>query len=240
MRPRMSDLGGEVRSGCELDIVTGRDPSANRPDGFAAVFGGSPHVGHQRFERPEPQVIDVLPAHLVEQPGIDPRPDHRRRPQRILGLVVLGLRVGPVFEKVTLADVFELERPLPSRTGFLDGIGGQLEQHLNRGRCCSRQTCRTRCRGSGRSGAVGSSHSRALEHPGSRGWPEGDRGRGVALPRRRPDKRRDEAVAASEGGRSRLATVLPVADRPDITRSTTCWSPCSGTRSRRRASPVGT
>jgi len=44
--------------------------------------------------------------------------------------VVLGLRVGPVFRKVTFADAFELERPLPARAGFLDGVGGQLEQDL--------------------------------------------------------------------------------------------------------------
>ena len=93
--------------------MTARDPSADRRDGFTALFGASPDVCHQRLKRPEPQVIGAPPADLVEQGGIDPSPDHRRRPQRILGLVVLGLRVGPVFGKVTLADAFELERPLP-------------------------------------------------------------------------------------------------------------------------------
>ena len=110
--------------------MTARDPSADRRDGFTALFGASPDVCHQRLKRPEPQVIGAPPADLVEQGGIDPSPDHRRRPQRILGLVVLGPRVSSVFGKVALADAFELERPLPARTAFLDGVGGQLQQDL--------------------------------------------------------------------------------------------------------------
>ena len=43
------------------------------------------------MDRPEPQVIGAPPADPVEQPGIDPGPDHRRRSQRVLDLVVLGL-----------------------------------------------------------------------------------------------------------------------------------------------------
>ena len=78
-------------------------------DGLGTVFGRGPHVGHERLEPPEPQVIGAPPHHLVEQPRIDAAPDHRRRPQRTLGLVVLGPRVGPGFGKVTLADALELE-----------------------------------------------------------------------------------------------------------------------------------
>jgi hypothetical protein len=116
--------------GCEVDIVAARDLSTDCRDGCGAVIGCSPHVGHQRFERPEPQVIGAPPAHLLEQPRIDPCPDHRRRPQCILGLVVLGLGVGSVLGKVAFADACELERSLAGRTGFLDGVGGQLEQDL--------------------------------------------------------------------------------------------------------------
>ena len=64
---------------CELDAVAARDPSADSGDGLGTVFACRPYVGHQRLERPEPQVIGAPPAHLVEQPGIDPSPDHRRR-----------------------------------------------------------------------------------------------------------------------------------------------------------------
>jgi hypothetical protein len=49
VRPRRSDLGVEVRSWLRPGIVTARDPSADRRDGFTAVFGGRPHVCHQRF-----------------------------------------------------------------------------------------------------------------------------------------------------------------------------------------------
>src|ERR687891_2377083 len=117
---------------CELDAVAASDPSADRRDGFTAVFGCRPYVGHQRLERPEPQVIGAPPAHLVEQPGIDPGPDHRRRPQRVLGLVVLGPRVSPVLGKVTLANACELKGLLPARTTLLDDVGGQLQQDLTR------------------------------------------------------------------------------------------------------------
>ena len=64
-------------------------------------------------------------------PGSTHAPHHRRCAQRILGLVVLGLRVGPVFRQVALADALELEWLLPGRTCLLDGIGGRREQDLN-------------------------------------------------------------------------------------------------------------
>jgi hypothetical protein len=99
-------------------------------NGLGAAFGCSPHVDHQCFERPEPQVIGAPPDHLVKETGIDPRPDHGRSSQRLLGLAVLGLRMCPVFGKVALADAFGLERLLTGRTAFLDGVGGQLEQDL--------------------------------------------------------------------------------------------------------------
>ena len=73
-------------------------------------MGCSSHVGHQGLEGPEPPVIGAPPDALVEQPGVCPRPDHRRCSQRVIGLVVLNLGVGPVFGRVTLADAFELER----------------------------------------------------------------------------------------------------------------------------------
>jgi hypothetical protein len=94
---------------CELDAVTARDPSADSGDGFGTVFARCPYVGHQRLERPEPQVIGAPPAHLVQQPGIDPGPDHCRRPQRVLSLIVLGPGVSPVLGKVALANAFEFE-----------------------------------------------------------------------------------------------------------------------------------
>jgi len=80
--------------------------------------------------RRSPPVIGASPAHLVEHPEIDPGPDHRRRPQRVFGLVVLDPRVGPVFGKVAFADAFELEELLPARPAFLDGVGGELQQDL--------------------------------------------------------------------------------------------------------------
>jgi hypothetical protein len=97
----MSDLGVEVRSWLR----------AGHRDGSRSVRR-SPGRRHRRVRRqpermspapraPEPQVIGAPPAHFIEQPAIDPCPDHRRRPQRILGVVVLGLRVGPAFGKVT-------------------------------------------------------------------------------------------------------------------------------------------
>src|ERR687892_37188 len=129
----------------ELDAVAASDPSADRRDGFTAVFGCRPYVGHQRWERPEPQVIGAPPAHLVEQSGIYSGPDHRRRPQRVLGLVVLGRRVGPVFGKVALADAFELEGLLPARTALVDGLGGQPQQDLTGERVVLRVQRRESC-----------------------------------------------------------------------------------------------
>jgi hypothetical protein len=41
---------------CELDAVAARDPFADSGDGLTAVFGCCAYVGHQRLERPEPQV----------------------------------------------------------------------------------------------------------------------------------------------------------------------------------------
>jgi hypothetical protein len=43
---------------------------------------------------------------------------------------MLSPRVGLVFGKEARADAFELERPLPARPTFLDGVGSQLEQDL--------------------------------------------------------------------------------------------------------------
>jgi len=117
-------------------VAAGNSP-ADRRDGLGAAFGCSPDVGHQRLERPEPQVIGAPPDQPVEQPGIDVRPDHRSPPQCILGLVVLDLRVRPVFGKVAFADAFELERPLPGRTRSRRWRRPSAQAGPRRERCCS-------------------------------------------------------------------------------------------------------
>jgi hypothetical protein len=124
VRPRMSDLGVDVRSLLRAGLVTARDPSADSRDGFTAVFGCRTHVCHHRLQCREPQVIGAPPAHLVELPGIDPGPDHRRRPQRILGLVVLGLRVGlQCRDAIAMASVMVDEICLRARARPLDEPG---------------------------------------------------------------------------------------------------------------------
>jgi hypothetical protein len=91
------ERSGASRSGrgCESDIVTARDPSTDSRDGFTAVF----RLPHARTS-PAPPVPRTTGHRCAtssprratrDRPG----PDHRRLPQRMLGLVVLGLRMGP-------------------------------------------------------------------------------------------------------------------------------------------------
>jgi hypothetical protein len=103
--PRSSRAFWRARSGrrCELDAAAARDPSTDSRDGLGTVFGCRPYVGHQRLERPEPQVIGALPAHLVEQPGIDTtapctatgRRSHRRQARRPTAARCAGWTIRP-------------------------------------------------------------------------------------------------------------------------------------------------
>jgi hypothetical protein len=135
VRPRMSDLGVEVRSWLR----------AGRRDGLRSVRR-SPGRLHRRVRR-QPARMSPAPraptttGHRCATSSLRrarrdrPCPDHRRRSQRILGwcwaFVWPGLLEGDACGSL------RTRAAAPGRTGFLDGIGGQLEQKPHRGRCCS-------------------------------------------------------------------------------------------------------
>jgi hypothetical protein len=65
---------------------------------------------------------------LVQEVGIDAGPDHGRRHEGVVALVLLGLSPKAVLREIAIPDPLALDRFAWRRTGFPDGFGGQLEQ----------------------------------------------------------------------------------------------------------------
>jgi hypothetical protein len=120
------ERSGASRSGrgCESDIVTARDPSTDSRDGFTAAF----RLPHARTSPAPPVPRTTGHRCATSSPRRAtrdrPDPDHRRRPQRMLGLVVLGLRVGPQCRNaITMASVMVEEIRLRAHARPLDEPG---------------------------------------------------------------------------------------------------------------------
>jgi len=103
------------------------------------VFGRGSDVDHDRFERPEPEIIDRPTACVVEQRRVDTRPDHRGRSDREARLVVLCPSVGAILGQQPTPDLVGVERPFTGRPRLLDRIGGEVESHVDQVRAQARE-----------------------------------------------------------------------------------------------------
>src|ERR1700730_11221082 len=118
-----------LRVGAQLDAVDRCESLAGRVDGLTGAIRGNSDVGEERVQGPHEEVIRTPPADLGLEVGSDAGADHGDGTQRVVALVLLVLATDVDLGKVALPYTVILDRVGTRRTGDLERIGREVQQH---------------------------------------------------------------------------------------------------------------